>query len=121
MNTGVATKYVLMFCCFESKYGKMLGFLIVVSSYEAGRVMDSPDPYDSAKSKEQRKRHPIPTYNFSPSPISSKDGCIERSAGLHLGKRGPGPVLDLCGIWTITLILWALISPSRAKRVEMIR
>lgn len=29
-NTEVATMSI-MFCCFESKYGKMLRFLIVVS------------------------------------------------------------------------------------------
>lgn len=78
------------FYCFESKYDKMLGFLITVRSPdEACRGMgNSPDPRTSVKGKEQGKRHAVPTYNFSLSPITSKDGCISETRWLAPGKVG---------------------------------
>lgn len=74
----------------KSKCDKMLGFLIAVRSpYEACRGMgNSPDPRNRVKGKEQGKRHAVPTYNFSLSPITSKDDCISEKHWLAPGQMG---------------------------------
>lgn len=85
-----------MFYLFISKYGTMLGLLIVVMSpYQACREMQTARSTYSAKGKEQKK-HATPTYVSSPSP-----SCLQRwgMCWSEPQEMGTGPALDLCGIW----------------------